>query len=792
MTNSTRNALAGVCTVAQSFSDLSAWTTLAGKDVALQQTIALARKLSAGTLTLPEQPKSPTQPLKSIFCELRADDTTGTSNLFWPAQQLAMKPEALFPVTQAELGDVKARLKELCTKFDDAAKPILDKWVEAPDNDSLLESLLLAMQRYTVGVPASDAGDTSLYDHARITGALAAVMADMDTGAIQKLESQSNLAQDSTPIALLVGGDLSGIQDFIYTITSRGAAGALRGRSFYLQMLTEAVMRHTLRRLGLPVTNVVYAGGGKFFLLARAGDGAALDEIRRHTSDVLLRHHAGDLYFSIQSVTLRAKDFFDGRLGEHWIALSDKQRRAKQRRFEELGESAWALFDLAGELKSAGGTSDTQCQVCGREHPKASIKTGETARKCPQCQSYETLGDQLRDARFMALDFVSSQKSNRLGSYAEVLQELGLIVRLSANPQTESATTSRMIFSLDDDDDAKVPNAKTATNGTNGRRSIANVIPRIYAADLPALVEAGVELPHEPVGRIKTFDGMAAQARGIKRLGVLRMDVDNAGKLFSVGLGKRATLARIAHLSFVINLFFEGWAAHLAKSINRQDREQHPERGERLYAVYCGGDDVFFVGAWDAILSLVSQIRADLARYANHAGIHASAGVALIGGKYPLFRAAEDAGDAEDHAKALNGKNAITFLNTPMKWDEFERVQERARQFAAWCGRDGVLNRSFLQTLQNLHLENERAMQTSKNKARKPQYTRATWMAAYQLSRLLEGKRVRESDVAKEIAAIRDALQAPDANTKLLALAARWAQYLLREGKSDHRDNADS
>jgi CRISPR-associated protein, Csm1 family len=47
-----------------------------------------------------------------------------------------------------------------------------------------------------------------------------------------------------------------------------GAARTLRGRSFYVQLLTEGVADFILRRLGLPPTNLIYAGGGNFYLLA--------------------------------------------------------------------------------------------------------------------------------------------------------------------------------------------------------------------------------------------------------------------------------------------------------------------------------------------------------------------------------------------------------------------------------------------------------------------------------------------------------------------------------------------
>jgi CRISPR-associated protein Csm1 len=216
---------------------------------------------------------------------------------------------------------------------------------------------------------------------------------------------------------------------------------------------------------------------------------------------------------------------------------------------------------------------------------------------------------------------------------------------------------------------------------------------------------------------------------------------------------------------------------------------QHPELGERLYAVYCGGDDVFFVGAWDAIMVLAVQIRTDLARYANHPGIHASAGVALITGKHPLFRAAQEADEAEKQSKQ-SGKNAITFLGEPLKWDDFERTHQNAERFAVWCGKGGVLNRSFLQTLQALHFESDRAQKVAAKRGKKPQYSRATWLAAYQLTRLIEDKRVKDTDAAREVEQIRDSLQKPEANTLSLALAARWAQFMLRTSTSKNKEEA--
>ncbi|WP_234901075.1 hypothetical protein, partial [Mycobacterium tuberculosis] len=66
---------------------------------------------------------------------------------------------------------------------------------------------------------------------------------------------------------LLTTFDVSGIQDFIYTIHSSGAAKMLRARSFYLEMLTEHLIDELLARVGLSRANLNYSGGGHAYLL---------------------------------------------------------------------------------------------------------------------------------------------------------------------------------------------------------------------------------------------------------------------------------------------------------------------------------------------------------------------------------------------------------------------------------------------------------------------------------------------------------------------------------------------
>ena len=55
--------------------------------------------------------------------------------------------------------------------------------------------------------------------------------------------------------------DISGIQDFIYTIHSENAMKMLRSKSFYLEIMMEHIIDSLLERLNLSRANLIYSGG---------------------------------------------------------------------------------------------------------------------------------------------------------------------------------------------------------------------------------------------------------------------------------------------------------------------------------------------------------------------------------------------------------------------------------------------------------------------------------------------------------------------------------------------------
>ena len=773
--------------------------------------IVLADHLSAGERAEAvddEQPRvTHPQQLLSIFCDIRAEGTR-PADQYLPLAELRLSRDSLFPGPSLSGGDAVWReYQKLWARFAAAVQTVHDAHTDRGDLAVYLENLLMVFQRFAWCVPSAyyrSRPDISLYDHSRMTAALAAVLpgAGLADAQLQALANSPNQANDE--VALLVGGDVSGIQDFIYTITARGATAALRGRSFYLQLLTEACARYILRSLDLPITNLIYTGGGSFYLLARADDASRLTEAQQAISKILLQHHRGATYLALSQYRLRAKDFYEGGISRAWQQLTEGFQEAKQQRFSDLGpDMAWVFA-----TKGAGGNEEGQCQVCGVEHPATEPDSDAVTadaplgvRKCPACRRYEALGDSLRRARFLLLaeiDEVGSDLRSPSGGPDEVLAALGLQMRTyeALDDIPPESQGRRVLLALDDDSYAELrPSSGTAI----GRRFIVNVTPALVAGEIGELRRRGYGEDLPRAGSVKPFSVLAEQSSGIKRLGVLRMDVDNLGRIFADGLGKNGTLSRVAGLSFAISLFFEGWVGKLA--------EEYAKRGpDRLYSIYSGGDDLFFVGAWDAVVELARDIRVDLTPYAaGHPGIHASAGIALIGGKYPLYQAARDAGAAETKAKGLqwwdadgeeHHKDAVCFLNRTLPWARFgleptcEPNMDTAHGLMHWlveAARDGEGNR-LIRRLNSLYTqyaeaeEQQRKAGGSINWSGKPQALWGPWMwrAFYTLSRL--SKQVT-ADASSDVLSMRDRLQQDDFRSmEWIGLAARWAELNTRNG----------
>jgi CRISPR-associated protein Csm1 len=728
--------------------------------------VSLADKLSAGERAdvVAEGPGGQLpQQMVSIFDRVGAyRDRAGLSHHYLPLAEMKLEAGALFPAGQASPHETRKAYENLRDRLREEARN------DPGDAETYLENLLGAFQRTAWCVPSAyyhSLPDVSLYDHARMTAALAvcldelpeetavrlveAVRADFDQSATA--EQQAMLG---SPVALLVGGDISGIQSFIYTLSSRRAAQTLRGRSFYLQLLNEAILRYVLRELGIPLTNVIYAGGGHFYLLAPLSAAGKLPDLQRRVSRILLKHHGIGLYMALGWAEIPASGFKIGQFSHAWDRMHAALRRVKQQKYRELGEDLREVF----RVQAHGGNQEKLCSVCGEEKEDCQTlqeEGEETGRICGLCASfYEALGRRLPDAAY-ALLTLGEPQAREAGSALDVLAEFGLGVQFyDARGQLLA-------------DGAGLP---TARRGVLWALDDPREWPKVSLPVAHALRYTVNRVPRE------TFDDLQKKAHGMKRLGVLRMDVDDLGRLFRAGFGEGAknivTVARLSTLSFQLSVFFEGWVKRICEEVSK----------DQVYTVYSGGDDLFLIAPWDLVPPLARKIADDFARYASaNPDVHISGGVAFIHGKYPVYQAAEDAHDALEQAKQRPGKRSVTFLGEAWRWDEFAELEKRFHTLVQIIQNLGGPH-SLLQVLQRLAdlYQRRRASPAWAGGDDRPLWGPWMWLGDYQLKRMIEQAKSKP-ELQAALQGVYAELSPLYRSLPLWGKAARWAQLYIRE-----------
>jgi CRISPR-associated protein Csm1 len=161
-----------------------------------------------------------------------------------------------------ELGDYKFHWERFKNEFNTKLKDLGIKFKEYPDK--VFEKIYNLLYKYTWCIPASTFDttnknnrypDISLFDHSRVLSAVAVILYDYGK------------EYDKEESILHVKADISGIQNFIYTVYKKPVAKTLRGRSLFVALLPEVFSRYIINNLNYPVTNILYSGGGVFELI---------------------------------------------------------------------------------------------------------------------------------------------------------------------------------------------------------------------------------------------------------------------------------------------------------------------------------------------------------------------------------------------------------------------------------------------------------------------------------------------------------------------------------------------
>ena len=555
--------------------------------------------------------------------------------------------------------------------------------------------------KYTINIPSAtfvDIPDISLFDHLKTTVSIAAclfldLMAESNNS-LEKL-SEDKILDHKKNRYLFLEGNISGIQNFIYSISSKGAAKGLKGRSFFIQYLGELISKYILDTLKLPISCEIYCDGGNFYSIIPVCYEEELTRLTRNIKINLYNVFRGDLFIDFKWIhfnryNLSIEPEEGASFSSLWTEINSLTGKEKFQRFNDIlrqSEGYQRIFSPQG----VGGKESDVCSICKQEKY---IKAEE--EKCPLCKSFEQLTRDIVNIKYILLTKLKQSsltydyEIKDINDFSEIFQykvdfiekdkDLENIIRTIRDKNLEKID----IFLINHTDLGKISSMIKNFDYDNlklnfGFNFISDVIP----------FENGF---------IKDFDNIAEDNKtlGDNKIGFLRMDLDNLGRIFSEGLNP-SSLSRLSSLSLRLKLFFKFWINEICKGNIRIDdladlnyinsiSEIHSGNEDlfetfleriknNVYLVYASGDDLFLIGHWNDVILLSFFIREIFSNYVmKNPNLTISAGIIINHSKFPLYQGAALAGIAEERAKLNEGKNSVVVLGENYYWEEFKEL----------------------------------------------------------------------------------------------------------------------
>ncbi len=613
----------------------------------------------------------------------------------------ALSVNALFPekASQCEANNKKESQAEYLKLWNEFYKALDDIPNAHKKNLPLwLDHFETLWGHYTHAIPSATAfnakPEVSLYDHSRTTAALATALwryhhdrKDDVAVATKAMKYAQDWDEDKF---LLIQGDFFGIQKFIFSAgseTNKYTAKLLRGRSFYVSLLSECAALKILDELALPSTSQVINAAGKFLIVAPNTDKTkqTLVTVQKELDEWFLTHTWGQSGISFAWESACCNDFVAGKgdgdspFKTLITKLFNSLDQVKYKRLNLCHNDTPAVFeDFLAQFRN--DQDHAVCPIDGRSPALVDYK-GLLVSQLAKDQI--DIGSKL--TKFKRL-MISKEKINR--------NSLGLPIFSYFVTFTDDSDSSGHYSPLIKNNtlrrfwDFSLPSADANQCLWNGyaKRAINGYVPLIDDLSLSEK-ERGKYTPLKEddeqfeLEQIKNLNLIACEDRkqddkevwkGVKALSSLKGDIDNLGMIFQNGLGA-PTFTKMAALSRQVNAFFTVYLPWLCANDNNY---------KNSYTVFAGGDDFFLIGPWHSQIKLAEKMRDEFKRYvAYNEEVHFSVGLSTTKAGMPINHLAEMSEQALENAKSYNPKNqevdpknAVSCFSEVMFWDEFSNL----------------------------------------------------------------------------------------------------------------------
>lgn len=738
-----------------------------------------------------------------------------------------------------------------------------NKYAQQVNSKLKAETTLSLLQKYAVTIPNPTTihPEVSWYDYTKIKAGLAVCIHDY------KSSQEENKSKN--PL-LIIRADISGIQDFISNIASKNASKNLKGRSFYVQLLVNTVLKLMLKKLNLFEGNVMYASGGNFFVIAPNTEEVRINfkAFEKEITAAIFKEHKTRIAVVMGYKEVSESQILTGQINEAIKSLFEEViDKKKKQKFSVLMENGYDTFfkpsDKGGEVildaitgEEVKADKNGKYWVVEEAEPQPvnfdglkdddDVITVKTAKQI-------FIGSQLRKADYWVL----SEK--QLPFSKKKRTEIFPLPNYNSPKLYHYLIKEKQLEKLNNFDDVIIYNINALEAEITPFFTLygGNDVPRFevrYKEEVFSKKEnKNVSKTYE-VGTAKDFNHLALnllkdengniKVSQFKRLGVLKMDIDDLGSIFKEEVKRpNLTFSYYSALSRNLDWFFKGYLNTLW---------ERSEFKHSTQIIYSGGDDLFIVGRWDAVTHFAALINKKFSEFTGAnllnptESVTISGGISIVTDKFPIMKAADFASEAEHKAKGhelydkdklTNGfpekvedfiyrKNSFNFLGKSLHWEyEYETVLKLKDQFVTVVGDGkGKVPRSFLGKIQ-MHAANAAKYRKDKlkydrelkrKKEGKPPLIAPTprwvWTVVYDFSRMADRLKVnrKETPLSKKVNKLQNEVQESSkdfiqnlsksifTNTwndkkidmqskylflELLGIAARWAELEIRSNQ---------